>query len=78
MEIRFTMTPEQIAADEARAREYHRTRVRALSPAELKAELAILTRLQRRPAPVAGPHVSTLTPAEAERELRRLGVRNCR
>ena len=70
MEIKFNMTPEQQAADDARARAY----AGSLAPEAYKAALADLKRPQRRAAPAPGAHVSTLTPAEAGRELRRLGV----
>ena len=81
MEIRFTMTPEQQARDDIRAKAYQeaaeaRTRqeTRDMSPDEYKAARAAVARPQLRAAPVAGAHVSTITPAEQARELRRFGV----
>jgi hypothetical protein len=83
MEICFNMTLAQQAADDARAKAYQeaqeariRQTARNLSPEAFKATLADLTRQKRRAAPAPGPHVSTLTDAEAARELRRLGVRS--
>jgi hypothetical protein len=68
--VTFIMTDAEKAADDARARAY----AASLSPEAYSAALAELKKPTRRAAPVAGPHVDTLTPDQAARELRRLGV----
>lgn len=80
MEVKITMTPEQQAADDARAEAYQdaakaarRQTARNLPPEEYKAALAALTRPPCRAAlRAAGPHASTLSPDDYARGLRRL------
>jgi hypothetical protein len=79
MEITFTLTPEQQAADDARRQQWEcdqRQRVRTMPAAEFEALVKQVTK-PPRPRPIEpGPHASTLDDAAYARELRRLGARN--
>jgi hypothetical protein len=81
MEITFNMTPEQQAADDRRRAAWdaeQRQRARTLPPEEYATLKREATKPARPPAPVAGPHASTLSDAEYSAELRRLGIRKPR
>jgi len=72
MKIEFHMTPEQQAADDARALAFQRQRVATLTPAEYAAERAALAARKPPAAATPGKHASTLTDAEYAAERRRL------
>jgi hypothetical protein len=78
MQIEFTMSAEQQAADDLRRAAYDRDarqRTPELPPAEYAAARAAAIRPARPAAPVAGPHARDLDAESYRRELQRLGVR---